>query len=84
MRSFSAILLVVLFSACSAYEDTPGVVYKVDEGSVRILDSKNFGNPAEPTKRMIEQASEACPGASYLSARPSTADHNTYEYVFRC
>ncbi|WP_234999494.1 hypothetical protein [Roseovarius albus] len=65
-------------------EDTPGQIYRVKSGSVTILGAKNHGAEAKPTRRMIEQAQEACPGASYRSAVPSVEDFNMYEYTFSC
>jgi hypothetical protein len=83
MKLFPALFIIVLLSACTA-SDKPGSVSPVVNGFVTIIGPKEFGKPAAPTKRMIEQAIEACPGAVYRSARPSTADYNTYEYLFRC
>ncbi len=85
MRTISVSLLLSLLLACAPVsEDTPGTIYKVGGGQVTILADKKHGQTATPTKRMIEQAQEVCPSATYHSALPSVTDFNMYEYVFHC
>jgi hypothetical protein len=75
---------ILLLAACASSDDTPGTIYEGREGFVTIIGPKTFGKPAAPSKRMIEQANEICPNALYRSARPSTTDFDTYEYLFKC
>jgi hypothetical protein len=85
MKHFGTAVLIGLLGACSSYQDTPGAVSQVDDrGRLTVSATKPFGRQPEPTARMIAQAREVCPNAVYISARPSTADFNTFEYLFRC
>lgn len=85
MKKLALLLIPFYLQGCgSVTEDTPGQIYKVSSGSVIIIGEKNHGAEIKPTKRMIEQAQEACPGASYRSAVPSLEDFNLYEYTFVC
>jgi len=84
MKIWVTLAPVLLLTACATSEDTPGTVYEGRDGYVTIVAPKPFGQPAVPSKRMIEQANEICPNALYRSARPSTTDFNTYEYLFKC
>jgi hypothetical protein len=84
MKLQGILVSALLLSACSTSEETAGTVYEGREGFVTIIGPKEFGKPAAPTKRMVEQANEVCPNALYRSARPSVTDFDTYEYLFKC
>lgn len=84
MKSAAIVLTALFLVGCGATQDTSGFVAPVSQGFLTIVGPKQFGQPAAPNRRMIEQANEVCPGAIYRQARPSTTDFGLYDYLFKC
>ncbi len=85
MRRIFSFAIVLMLAACSSFQDTPGTVSGVDgDGKFTVTGPKQFGVDPEPTERMFQQAKAVCANAQYITAKPSTADFNLYEFEFRC
>ena len=84
MRSILPFFGACLLVACTPVTDeTPGeVFFRGDE--VIIVGPAEHGREAYPTKRMFEQAEEACPNAYYINARPSLSKPSSFDYLFNC
>lgn len=84
MKPMPFLIAAVFLAGCGTSQSTPGTVSPVSQGFVTIVGPKIVGQSAAPTKRMVEQANEVCPGALYRQARPSTTDFGLYDYLFKC
>lgn len=85
MRSIVVVFGVLYLAACTPINDnTPGQVFLKGDDEVIVLGPAEHGRRAAPTKKMIEQAEEACVGARYINARPSFSDPSSFEYLFKC
>lgn len=85
MRSMSVVMGVCLLAACAPVnENTPGKVFLRGDDEVVVVGPKEHGREAYPTKRMIEQAEEACPNARFVNARPSLNEPSSFDYLFNC
>lgn len=78
-------LLCLPLAACVVSEDTPGYVTEVGSRSVTIQGTfSTDGSIARPTSAMVAQAKEICPGARYMSAKPTVGNLDTFDYLFLC
>ena len=85
MKVLFASLLILSVVACSRVtDDTPGQIFQVSNTEVKMVGPKAHGRQAIPTKRMVAQAQEVCPSASFHSALPSMSVSDQWEYLFKC
>ncbi|MEM8631825.1 MAG: hypothetical protein AAGF74_11345 [Pseudomonadota bacterium] len=75
----------LLAVACTPVtENTGGDVARTGDGNIIVIGPKEHGRAAEPTRRMVEQARAACPGATFHSARPSMGGSDDFDFLFIC
>ena len=78
---------IALLAACSTVTpDTQGQVFAFNGDTVTIRGGFDPNQrPPKPTPAMAMQAQEVCPGATFLSGSPDTAENSwAWLYVFRC
>jgi hypothetical protein len=85
MKSINLLVICLcLLAACTPVtQNTSGeVVLRGDE--VIVVGPTKHGRSPYPTKRMIEQAKEACPTARFVNARPSMSNPSRFDFLFDC